>query len=318
MADKVPGIGRGGLKIRQFVHLILEMRERAKEVIPSDLIRIVLDKTGYEEELKLEGTDDARDRLENIGELLNKAASYEAAFYGAQLADEIPPGKDPADGAAREQRPTLQGFLEEVSLVADIDSFDGQEDRVVLMTLHSAKGLEFPNVYITGMDEGLFPGYQAVMSGETADMEEERRLCYVGITRAMDHLTLTGAHRRMLRGQMDWYRESRFLEELRGTAEEEKPEKTRPRSYGASPKQWETAAKSIGEKKPFLLSAEPAPQVSSTLGYEVGDTVSHVKFGNGVVTQIRDGGRDKEVTVEFERFGVKKMFAGFAKLKRVP
>ena len=318
MADKVPGIGRGGLKIRQFVHLILEMRERAKEVIPSDLIRIVLDKTGYEEELKLEGTDDARDRLENIGELLNKAASYEAAFYGAQLADEIPSGEEPADGAAREQRPTLQGFLEEVSLVADIDSFDGQEDRVVLMTLHSAKGLEFPNVYITGMDEGLFPGYQAVMSGETADMEEERRLCYVGITRAMDHLTLTGAHRRMLRGQMDWYRESRFLEELRGTAEEEKPEKARPRSYGASPKQWETAAKSIGEKKPFLLSAEPAPQVSSTLGYEVGDTVSHVKFGNGVVTQIRDGGRDKEVTVEFERFGVKKMFAGFAKLKRVP
>ena len=313
MADKIPGIGKGGLKIRQFVHLVQELKERADASIPSELIRLVLDKTGYEEELRLEGTDEAKDRLENLGELLNKAAAYEAAFTPIENSGGDVPGPE-------EQKPTLRGFLEEVSLVADIDSFDGQEDRAVLMTLHSAKGLEFPNVYITGMDEGLFPSYQSAMSTDPADMEEERRLCYVGITRAMDHLTLTGARMRMLRGQMDWYRESRFLSELptrHGSHEEAQPKMRSP--YSSAPKPWDQPRRKTVIRKPFMLSQEPAGVLKSggDLGYDVGDTVSHIKFGQGVVKEIRDGGRDKEVTVEFDRFGVKKMFAGFAKLKRV-
>lgn len=300
MADKIPGIGRGGLKIRQFVHLIQDMRKQAESVPPSGLIRTVLEKTGYEEELRMENTDEAKDRLENLGELLNKAVSYENSLEG-------------------EQQPDLQTFLEEVSLVADVDSLDGQDDRAVLMTLHSAKGLEFPNVYMTGMDEGLFPSYHAVNSVDPSDLEEERRLCYVGITRAMDHLTMTGASVRMLRGQMDWYRESRFLEELPASARS-MPEKKNLRSpFASKPRQWELPAKRIPEqaKKPFLLGGSRKMVPAADLDYGVGDLVNHVKFGRGLVKEIRDGGRDKEVTVEFERFGVKKMFAGFAKLEPV-
>lgn len=338
MADKVPGIGRGGLKIRQFVHLIEEIKKKKEELLPSELIRIVLDRTGYEEELRLEGGDEARDRMENLGELLNKAAAYEASLSGEGLSasapawqigsDSLPgPGirSNAAEAGAVEEalpgRPTLQGFLEEVSLVADIDSLDGREDRVVLMTLHAAKGLEFPNVYMTGMDEGLFPSFQSITSGDPSDMEEERRLCYVGITRAMDHLTLTGARMRLLRGQMDWYRQSRFLDELPGSADTEQVKGLPKGPYARAPKPWEMpAAKSSGKParaKPFLLSSGNAPVSSAQLDYGVGDMVSHVKFGTGVVQEIRDGGRDKEVTVAFERFGVKKMFAGFAKLRRV-
>ena len=314
MADKVPGIGRGGLKIRAFVHMILEIRKKAADILPSGLIRIILEQTGYEEELVKEDTDEARERLENIGELLSKAVSYEGSF-DRDWEGELPSEEERAD--RNEFVPTLEGFLEEVSLVADIDSFDQQDDRAVLMTLHSAKGLEFPNVYITGMDEGLFPSYQSVTSEDEADMEEERRLCYVGITRAMDHLTLTGARMRMLRGQMDWYAESRFLDELKADTKREVSGQTPQPSSFSRAGAWEKPAKKIGKQKPFYLSSGQAPASRSELEYGAGDLVCHVKFGQGIVQDIRDGGRDWEVTVEFEKFGVKKMFAGFAKLQKV-
>ncbi len=357
MADKVPGIGRGGLKIREFVHFIQEMKKKAEVQLPSELIRTVLLKTGYEEELRLEGTDEARDRLENIGEFINKAAAYEESYAvspsGTEEAfDEISAGMpvpevrseystEENDQAAAERNlprpkapgevqtdgqqvgetqipgPTLRGFLEEVSLVADIDSFDGTDDRVVLMTLHAAKGLEFPNVYIAGMDEGLFPSYQSAMSSDPADIEEERRLCYVGITRAKEQLTLTGARMRMLRGQMEWYRESRFLEELPESAARQQGKSPSRSPYSSAPKPWEKPVSKVPGTKPFYLINEVKPEKMTDLGYAQGDTVQHVKFGRGVVQQIRDGGRDKEVTVDFEKYGVKKMFAGFAKLKKI-
>jgi DNA helicase-2/ATP-dependent DNA helicase PcrA len=305
MADKVPGMGRGGLKIREIVRLIEDMIKREGSIGPTELIKVVMNRTGYEEELKLEGTDEAKDRLENLGELLNKAASYEASFKAGQ------------DGAQPDSGPSLQGFLEEVSLVAEIDSFDADEDRAVLMTIHSAKGLEFPNVYMSGMDEGLFPSYQSTISEDPADMEEERRLCYVGITRAMDRLTLTGASVRMLRGQMQWYGESRFLEELPKAGGAQTPKGRQGAAHASAAKQNEAPRKKKTVPKPFLLNREPTPSLGTELGYGVGDTVLHVKFGQGIVQEIRDGGRDKEVTVDFEKFGVKKMFAGFAKLKKV-
>ena len=156
----------------------------------------------------------------------------------------------------------------------------------------------------------------AIGGWDLPDMEEERRLCYVGITRAMDHLTLTGANMRMLRGQFDWYRESRFLKELPHTEKEFSREK--PRSpFVSSPKPWEMPPKKKETEKPYFLSGGSVSAAASEPDYDVGDTVQHVKFGTGIVKEIRDGGRDKEVTVEFERFGVKKMFAGFAKLKKI-
>lgn len=305
MADKVPGIGRGGLKVREFANFIRALQKDAQTQTPTEVIRNVLEKTGYVEDLRLEGTDEAADRIANIEELINKAAAYEDTFH---------------TGETRAAGPTLRGFLEEVALVADIDSFDQEDDRVVLMTLHAAKGLEFRNVYIAGMDEGLFPSYQSTMSSDPSDIEEERRLCYVGITRAKEHLTMTGARMRMLRGQMEWFRESRFIEELPpeviDTMEEKIPSSS---PFASSPKPWQLPRKKAPASKPFFLSkGKDMPAASSgDLGYAPGDTVKHVKFGIGVVKEIRDGGRDKEVTVEFDNYGVKKMFAGFARLVRV-
>ena len=305
MADKVPGIGRGGLKVREFANFIRALQKDAQTQTPTEVIRNVLEKTGYVEDLRLEGTDEAADRIANIEELINKVAAYEDTFH---------------TGETRAAGPTLRGFLEEVALVADIDSFDQEDDRVVLMTLHAAKGLEFRNVYIAGMDEGLFPSYQSTMSSDPSDIEEERRLCYVGITRAKEHLTMTGARMRMLRGQMEWFRESRFIEELPpeviDTMEEKIPSSS---PFASSPKPWQLPRKKAPASKPFFLSkGKDMPAASSgDLGYGPGDTVKHVKFGIGVVKEIRDGGRDKEVTVEFDNYGVKKMFAGFARLVRV-
>lgn len=299
MADKVPGIGRGGLKVREFANFIRSLQREAESMTPSEVIRHVLEKTGYAEDLRLEGTDEAQDRIANIEELIGKAVTYEDSFEG---------------GSEETGSPTLRGFLEEVALVADIDSFDEQDDRVPLMTLHAAKGLEFRNVYLAGMDDGLFPSYQSSMSSDESDMEEERRLCYVGITRAKEHLTMTGARMRMLRGQMEWFRESRFLEELPREVIDTMAEQAPSRSPYSSPKPWQMPKKKEPAPKPYFLTKGMPQTASSDLGYETGDTVKHVKFGRGIVKEIRDGGRDKEVTVEFENYGVKKMFAGFAKL----
>ena len=188
----VPGIGKAALKIGVFTDQISEFRKMLKEETPiKDVIEAILDKTGYRDELKEEGEVEAESRMENIEELINKAVSYwESA-----------------------EEPSLSAFLEEVALVADIDSMDESEDRIILMTLHSAKGLEFPYVYLAGMEDGLFPSMMSLMEGPEA-LEEERRLCYVGITRAEKRLTLTAAKSRMIKGQVQPERTSRFIDEI--------------------------------------------------------------------------------------------------------
>ena len=180
----VPGIGKAALKIGVFTDQISEFRKMLKEETPiKDVIEAILDKTGYRDELKEEGEVETESRMENIEELINKAVSYwESA-----------------------EEPSLSAFLEEVALVADIDSMDESEDRIILMTLHSAKGLEFPYVYLAGMEDGLFPSMMSLMEGPEA-LEEERRLCYVGITRAEKRLTLTAAKSRMIKGQVQPHR----------------------------------------------------------------------------------------------------------------
>ena len=301
VAEEVPSIGRSLSKIEGFVTFIQSLKSKAQAYSVSELLEEVIDLTGYVDELKAEDTDEARARIENIDELISKTVSYEEAM------------KD------EEREATLSGFLEEIALIADIDSVDENQDYVILMTLHSAKGLEFPYVYLAGMEDGMFPGSMSIFSGDPSDMEEERRLCYVGITRAMKELTLTSAQQRMVRGETQYNRVSRFvreipreLVELGHTVQEHKPKmpetKSSLNSYLQMKKNFHTKA---FQPQNFKVTK------ADSLDYGVGDTVRHVKFGVGIVKDIVEGGRDYEVTVDFDRFGTKKMFAAFAKLKKI-
>ena len=297
-ADMIPGIGRSAGKLESFVALIEHFKEKSKTMSISDLMQYVIDMTGYVEELKAEGDEESQGRIENIDELLSKIVSYEEAC---------------------EDHPTLSGFLEEVALVADIDSLDENSDYVVLMTLHSAKGLEFPEIYLAGMEDGIFPSYMTITSDDPTDIEEERRLCYVGITRAEENLTMTCAKRRMIRGETQYNKTSRFLKEvpvylLSTGFVVEKP------VYDTKKAEPYVQAKQAFKTKAFGITA-PAKSFGvksgDGLSYDVGDRVRHLKFGEGLVTGIVEGGRDYEVTVSFDNVGVKKMFASFAKLQKI-
>ena len=278
---------------------IQTMRSKQPYYSVKELIEDVLEQTEYRKELMSEGTEEALDRLANIDELLNKAASY------AEHAD----------------NPSLGGFLEEVALVADIDNLEEDADHVVMMTLHSAKGLEFPVVFMVGMEDGMFPSYMSISSEDPADLEEERRLCYVGITRAKETLILTSARQRMVRGEIHYNRVSRFIEDIpKEVLAENETANVQPKEKKERP---ETKAHAAYRqmRETFKTKAFVQPQVEAKkeggLSYNVGDRVRHIKFGVGSVTDIREGGRDYEVTVNFDRVGVKKMFASFAKLTKV-
>ena len=298
--DLIPGVARGAAKLEGFVALIEYFKGVAETLSLSDLLQEVIDKTGYIESLEAEGKEEAETRIENIDELRSKVAVYEESRLD------------------QDEKPTLSGFLEEVALVADIDSLDEEQDYVVLMTLHSAKGLEFPHVYLAGMEDGLFPSYMTVTSDDREDMEEERRLCYVGITRAEQKLTMTSAMRRMVRGETQYNKVSRFMKEIplelldNGNRSlkmfEERQEIPKQTAYTQAKQTFKAKAFSAAAPKQFAVSKEKG------LDYGVGDRVRHMKFGEGIVTQITEGGRDFEVTVEFDTVGVKKMFAGFARL----
>lgn len=303
MADEIPTVGRSAAKIAPFVTFIQTMRSKANFLSVPELIRNIIADTGYVRELEAENTPEADARIENIDELISKAVTYEEST----------------------EVPTLSGFLEEVALVADIDEVVEGSEYVVLMTLHSAKGLEFPNVYLAGLEDGLFPSYMTITSDNAdEEMEEERRLCYVGITRAMKRLTITSAKMRMVRGETMYAKVSRFVSEipvdlLSGTVA---TGKSIPRpSQTEKPSPFVNSAKQILREKPIVkvpvkaFSTDATDQMS--LSYSEGDRVHHIKFGEGTVTQIIAGGRDYEVTVDFDRFGTKKMFASFAKLKKV-
>ncbi len=302
-ADEIPTLGRAAGKIVPFVELIHHFRSVCANEGVAALLQEIIDETGYVEELKLEGTDEAKARIENIDELITKVVSYE------QEAEE----------------PSLSGFLEEVALVADIDSLADDGSYVVLMTLHSAKGLEFPNVYLSGMEDGLFPSYMSITADNSEEeIEEERRLCYVGITRAKQHLSITGARMRMIRGETQFHGISRFVKEIpqeliQGNTWEPKPREEflgeRPisnRQKMQKMKKTPLAAQTYQAAKDFGTKIQ-----KNSLDYGEGDRVKHIKFGEGTVVQINDGGRDFEVTVEFDGAGRKKMFASFAKLQKV-
>ena len=309
-ADLIPDIGRGVSKLESFVALIEHFKVDAKELTLHELMQEIIDETGYIESIQAESEIEAQARIENIDELLNKVVAYE------EVCEE------------HDEPVTLSGFLEEVALVADIDNLDENSDYVVLMTLHSAKGLEFPRVYLAGMEDGLFPSYMTVTADDPDELEEERRLCYVGITRAQSELAMTCARRRMVRGETQYNKMSRFLKEvplelistgnkfsgngksLTDHADHEEPE--RKTDYQMARQAFKTKAfAAVQQGKSF---GKPA---GGKLEYGVGDRVRHIKFGEGTVLSIVEGGRDYEVTVNFDGPGTKKMFAAFAKLQKI-
>ncbi|WP_417039645.1 DNA helicase PcrA [Clostridium porci] len=333
-ARMIPGLGKAAEKIGKFIGQMEGYRAMAlsESFRIRELIEGILDETGYREELEAEGEIEAQTRLENIEELVNKAVSYEEDS----------------------EHPTLDEFLEQVALVADIDSMDESEERVTLMTLHSAKGLEFSKVYLAGMEDGLFPSMMSINADDRTELEEERRLCYVGITRAKQELVMTSARQRMVNGETHYCKPSRFVEEVpRELLEKERLEPAlsgfvRPSAKAGSDGEngrlpWNqssggsartslfgkgynayasrsavTASGRQGSVSGSLVFGKAfSVQKAASLDYGPGDRVAHVKFGSGTVKEVKDGGKDFEVTVEFDTAGQKKMCASFAKLKKL-
>ena len=290
-ARQIESLANAKRKIEKFSELIADFREQAQKGSLEDLFHYILEETGYVTGLEAEGTEDAMARIENINELLNKIVAYE------ETAEE----------------PALSGLLEEIALVADIDSLEDSDNRVILMTLHSAKGLEFPYVFISGMEDGIFPSYMTIISEDQEELEEERRLCYVGITRAKERLYLSAAKRRMMQGRTQFNKVSRFIDEI--------PQELLKLDYGVNLNDKRpdhdifSSNRRTQFRKPFQKHQFAEPKAES-LSYGKGDRVSHIKFGQGTVMEIVSGGRDYEVTVDFDKHGVKKMFASFAKLKK--
>ena len=295
--SEMAGVGKASEKIKSFITMIEEFREKfEKKANIANTIEELLDETGYIESLYDEGEIEAESRKENIDELINKSGEYEGG--------------------------ELSLFLEDVSLVADIDRMDENADRITLMTLHGAKGLEFDTVYLAGMEEGLFPS--SMSSNSREDLEEERRLAYVGITRAKKNLILTSAKQRMVNGETRYSLISRFVSEIpknllnKRVLDSDKKYTERNYSFGDG-LPWESkfTQKSNNFEKTLNFGKQFKVEKAQSLDYGVGDTVKHIKFGVGKVLEIVDGDRDFEVKVNFEKFGIKKMYAGFAKLTKI-
>lgn len=303
--DEIPGCTRASAKIHSFVSLIehFRMKLRGEMYSLEDMTQELLDVTGYVRELEAEDTDEANGRIENIESLMNKIVQYEEDNNGG----------------------TLNDLLEDIALVADIDTVSDDAEQVLLMTLHSAKGLEFPNVYICGMEETIFPGASAVFGDDPSELEEERRLCYVGITRAMKKLTLTSANQRMRNGEMNFNRPSRFINEI--------PRHLVKQTYGAvlkpetesKPTEFSRTKASLYTKdrknpfanNPYIQKGMGSASPAGALDYQVGDRVSHTKFGQGIVRSLTKLTNDYEVVIEFDGFGQRKLRSSFAKLTKL-
>ncbi len=302
-AKEIPGAGSAAGKIEGFMTFIRRLRTLSSELPVPELIDAILKETGYQQALLDENTEESLERIQNLNELISKATLY----------------------ASENETPSLQGFLEEVALVADIDSLGSTTEKVLLMTIHSAKGLEFENVYITGMEDGLFPGFHSIFDINEEELEEERRLCYVGMTRAMKTLTLTMARERMTRGEYDVHKVSRFVEEIpQSLLDEDGDSRT---VFFEKKKTDETSGvKRVSYKpntgyNPYMPQSfkpkEFKVEKASSLDYGKGDRVRHRKFGEGTVTDIANGAKDFEVTVDFDKAGTKRLFASFAKLEKI-
>ncbi|MDI6870193.1 MAG: DNA helicase PcrA [Bacillota bacterium] len=277
-AEEVPGLGtKAAAALRVFAELLAGLAEKARRLPVAELAALVLRETGYEAELLAERSVEAQSRVENLEEFVNTAAEFDA----------------------RTDEPSLEVFLEQVALLSDADTYNPSAGGVTLMTLHSAKGLEFPVVFLVGMEEGTFPHSRSALEPE--ELEEERRLCYVGLTRAMDRLYLTAARQRFVRGQMDFRLPSRFLEEI--------PREVR-RELGrrAEPASWAAAARADSRRE--------AGGAAGVLDLRPGEKVVHPRWGVGTVVTIEGEGANATLTVAFPGEGIKKLLAGYAPLTR--
>lgn len=309
-ADQIMTIGKSAAKLKPFVDMIQTFRSKLEYYGLLDLIQDIIEKTGYLENLEASDEEDAKDRIENIDELISKVSYFEETHEEASLSQ----------------------FLEEVALVADIDRVDEDQNRVLLMTIHSAKGLEFEKVYLTGMEDGVFPSYMTIVADDAAELEEERRLAYVAITRAKDELTITSAKQRMVRGETQYNMVSRFVKEIPVELLDNRVPEPRFKvedSFDFRPKASVRPKITAAENKPFISQgigalnqlAGVSKGVSQgnleELEYQIGDRVNHVKWGQGTVLNIEKEPRDNKVTVNFDKAGNKIMYASFAKLKKI-
>ena len=300
------GLNKIFLNSREFISIIEEISAKKDEMLISEIIKEVLSKTGYTKALELENTDQAKTRIENLDEFLTVAMEFEE-----QNADN-----------------SLSEFLEGITLSSDIDNMEETEDSVTLMTLHTAKGLEFPVVFLIGMEEGIFPSYRSI--GEQRELEEERRLCYVGITRAKEYLYLTCAEQRTIFGSTTCNKISRFLEEIpdellekQGIKENKLAEKewqygnsSGVKSYISVPnKQKTTASFGFRTAESFLNSIAAKPVTADLSQYKTGQTIYHKKFGEGIITDISPEEDDLKLDINFEKVGHKRLMAKYANLE---
>ncbi len=320
-ADEIMSIGKSAAKLKPFVTMIQSFRSKLEFYGLEDLIKDVIETTGYVAELEASDEEDAENRIENIDELISKIVAFEEVH----------------------DQPTLGEFLEEVALVADIDRVEDDSNRVLLMTLHSAKGLEFPHVYLAGMEDGIFPSYMTITSDDPDEIEEERRLAYVGMTRAKEDLTLCYAKMRMVRGETQMNAVSRFVREIPEELMDNRPPAPRFRPMDVPSSQFTPAEgqvykykptatlmpkRTAAENKPFIaggIGSLNAPGINKGVGavtggkpdYDAGDRVRHIKYGEGTVTDLEPGPRDYKVTVDFDDAGQKIMYAAFARLNKI-
>ena len=306
------GLNKVFLNSREFVNIIEEMHAKKDDMLISELIKETLNKTGYTKALELENTAQAEARIENIEEFLTVAMEFEKEMSENSLAE----------------------FLESITLTSDVDGMDENEDSVTLMTLHSAKGLEFPVVFLVGMEEGLFPSYRSI--GEEKELQEERRLAYVGITRAKQYLYLTCAKQRTIFGSTTCNKISRFVGEipkelLDGDIDETKSHIESEDNYGV---QWKYGKSTptwgnmsyISEKKQptyqfktaesFLKTVAAKQDIDVDLSkYKMGQTVFHKKFGEGIINEIEQEENDLKLDIIFEKVGHKRLMAKYANLE---
>ena len=289
-ADRFPELQRAAIKLRQFANMIKELRAFAESHGPDELLDELLEKTGYVRVLEEKNTTEDTARAENVRELKTSIITYM---------------KESGDN-------TLEGYLANVALYTELDNYDPEADSVVLMTMHSAKGLEYPTVFIVGMEDGIFPGMRAI--GEFDEMEEERRLAYVAITRAKKKLHLTCAKQRMLFGRTTTNRVSRFVSEI----PDEHIKKNIPKGYGFRDKSYEQTIAEREYRQPKFSFAAPAPAAKSRTNisapaaaslpdFALGDNVNHKAFGSGVITKLTAMGGDYLVEINFSSVGTKKL-----------
>ncbi len=307
------GLNRVYLNSREFIQVIEELRGLEEKIEISELIKETLNKTGYTKALELENTVEAENRIENLEEFLTVAIEFEE-----QVADA-----------------TLGNFLESITLSSDIDNLEEEQDSITLMTLHSAKGLEFPVVFLVGMEEGIFPGYKSI--GEPKELEEERRLCYVGITRAKNELFLTCAKRRTIFGSTNCNQISRFVEEIpndyaQGLEEIENQainnfeDSKFNWTYGGNvttriekseiPMSKKNTSFNFRSAESFLNNLNRKEETNIDISiYKAGKRVYHKKFGEGTINYVEQEGDDLKVDITFDKVGHKRLMAKFAGLE---